>query len=628
MFIINFIKSKMLLVGIVSNSQFSSKFLDFVQCLLKKIFQYVVFKCFFKRHSKQNQKICIGNGNWKHSLVNKIVILVVGLFLFVGNVQAEEIDNYSVNVKINKDATIDIVETIDYDFGDLQKHGISRNIPVMYDTGKGLRRSIKIKDIEIKVDNKPIKFKKKKSGSELKIKIGDENILITGKHKYEISYKVKGAINYFDMHDELYWNVIGSGWFVKIKKTFIKVEASNILKVEGFKGVSGSTESCGVISKENTREFQCGVLGVHEGATVVIGIDKGTIREPSFLEKILAMALSNWIIGLPVIVFVWMFKQWKKKGRDPKGRGVIIPYYDVVDNLSLGDVAYIIYGKLQSEKISAMIIQLAVKGFIKIKQIKKKGVFKGAEYIFTKTDKQLEVDMKKTSEEGILYDALFSLGKNNSVSTNDLKDKFYTNISDIKKNVLARVIKNKYLVNNPAIVIGKWIGIAFMLAFVVIMSSIFFQEVAVFAGILIFIIITGFGILMPRYTKKGVETKEKLLGFKLYLETAEKDRIAFHNAPEKKPEIFEKFLPYAMVFGVEKKWAEQFKDIYNQQPEWYSGAEGQVFNSVILANNLNAFNSVVSASLSSNPSSASSGGSGFSGGGSGGGFGGGGGGSW
>jgi uncharacterized membrane protein len=137
-----------------------------------------------------------------------------------------------------------------------------------------------------------------------------------------------------------------------------------------------------------------------------------------------------------------------------------------------------------------------------------------------------------------------------------------------------------------------------------------------------------FAILMGHRTKKGVEIKEKLLGLKMYLESAEKDRIKFHNAPEKNPQRFEKFLPYAMVFGVEKEWAEQFKDIYKEQPEWYEGVGGQTFNSVVLANSLNSFSRTASGSMISAPSSAGSGGSGFSGGGSGGGFGGGGGGSW
>ncbi|MCX6743757.1 MAG: DUF2207 domain-containing protein, partial [Candidatus Parcubacteria bacterium] len=115
-----------------------------------------------------------------------------------------------------------------------------------------------------------------------------------------------------------------------------------------------------------------------------------------------------------------------------------------------------------------------------------------------------------------------------------------------------------------------------------------------------------------------------------FLTVAEKDRIKFHNAPEKNPELFEKLLPYAMVLGVENQWAGQFADIYKQPPKWYSTNENlSAFNSLSLVNGMHTFSAQASSTLYSVPASASSGSSGFSGGGgSGGGFGGGGGGSW
>jgi uncharacterized membrane protein len=137
------------------------------------------------------------------------------------------------------------------------------------------------------------------------------------------------------------------------------------------------------------------------------------------------------------------------------------------------------------------------------------------------------------------------------------------------------------------------------------------------------LIIGFFGYFMPRYTQKGVLAKEKIEGFKLFLSVTEKDRLAFHNAPAKKPELFEKFLPYAMVLGVEKEWSKQFEGIYVDPPSWYVG-NWQAFTLMSLTRDLGTFSSKSNSVFISNPSS----GSGFSGGSSGGGFGGGGGGSW
>jgi hypothetical protein len=116
--------------------------------------------------------------------------------------------------------------------------------------------------------------------------------------------------------------------------------------------------------------------------------------------------------------------------------------------------------------------------------------------------------------------------------------------------------------------------------------------------------------------------KEEIEGFKLFLSVTEKERLKFHNAPVKKPELFEKFLPYAMVLKVEKEWAKQFEGIYTKPPSWYQG-NWNTFSVGYLASSLNSFSSSASSTIATSPASSS----GFSGGSSGGGFGGGGGGS-
>jgi uncharacterized membrane protein len=129
---------------------------------------------------------------------------------------------------------------------------------------------------------------------------------------------------------------------------------------------------------------------------------------------------------------------------------------------------------------------------------------------------------------------------------------------------------------------------------------------------------------MPYKTKKGTRVYQDILGYKMYLSVAEKERIKFHQAelePEKKPEVFGEHLPYAMVLRVEKKWAKQFQNIYLAKPSWYEG-NFAIFNSLIFINTLNNFNNSAKIIMAA-------GSSGFAAGGfSGGGFGGGGGGSW
>ena len=133
------------------------------------------------------------------------------------------------------------------------------------------------------------------------------------------------------------------------------------------------------------------------------------------------------------------------------------------------------------------------------------------------------------------------------------------------------------------------------------------------------------GSLMPKKTKLGSDTKDQLLGFKQFLSVTDKERFAFHDAPEKNPQQFMQYLPFAIAMGVEKQWAEQFKDMYIEQPDWYQGNYGSAIIATQLANDLSGFGTQLNSSMTA----ASHGGAGSSGGGfSGGGFGGGGGGSW
>ena len=131
---------------------------------------------------------------------------------------------------------------------------------------------------------------------------------------------------------------------------------------------------------------------------------------------------------------------------------------------------------------------------------------------------------------------------------------------------------------------------------------------------------TVFILAVQRRTKKGYESLNHLKGFRDFLSVTEKERYKFHNAPEKSPQQFMQYLPYAVAFGVEKEWAEIFKDISIANPDWYRGDSVSTFSALALTNDLSAFSNSFTASAGSSPSSG--------GGSSGGGIGGGGGGSW
>ena len=134
---------------------------------------------------------------------------------------------------------------------------------------------------------------------------------------------------------------------------------------------------------------------------------------------------------------------------------------------------------------------------------------------------------------------------------------------------------------------------------------------AIIAGILSALIVALFGYYMPSRTIRGTRELEKVMGFQEFLSRVEGDRL---NRIVKTPEMFEKFLPYAMALGVEASWAKAFEGIYNKPPDWYGGPGGvHMFRPAALTSDLGRMSAVAATTMASAPRS--SGGSGFSGGG-------------
>jgi uncharacterized membrane protein YgcG len=567
--------------------------------------------------------------------MKKIIIFVLAVALWgliSQSAKAEVIDSFDVEVSINADASFNISEKIQYDFDLAEKHGIFRNIPIKYQA-RGGNYNLRVSGISVTDEkNKKYNFTISYPGDDLEIKIGDANKLVSGKKNYVINYVIRRALNYFDTQDEFYWNVTGNEWPVAIKNATLKVflpqdVKKELLRGECFIGAFGSTEKCQYDFSDTAATFSASrELAPREGLTAVFGFPKGIAHEPSAGEKFLETLKDNGILFLPVIILLIMLWLWRQKGRDPEGRGTIVAQFDAPDKLTPLEVGTVIDEKADKKDISAEIIHLAVKGYLKIKKTENKILF------ITTTDYVLEklknIDDSESDFDKKLIAALFD-GKE-SVKLSDLKNVFYKSLKEINEKIYASVCAKGYFPKNPDKIRKIYLGVGMGILILGFFFGSFWGMLGVVSLLLSGSIVMIFSSLMPKKTLKGVAAKEHILGLKEYLRVAEKDRLKFHNAPEKNPQRFEKLLPYAMVLGVEKEWAEQFQDIYKQNPSWYDDGTGSstAFNSMIFVSSLNSFSSEASASLASSPSSGASGGSGFSGGGSGGGFGGGGGGSW
>jgi uncharacterized membrane protein len=166
--------------------------------------------------------------------------------------------------------------------------------------------------------------------------------------------------------------------------------------------------------------------------------------------------------------------------------------------------------------------------------------------------------------------------------------------------------------------------------FVFLMFAEFVTLPAALALGAILLVDAAFYDLLKAPTRLGRKVLDRLEGFELYLSVAEEDRMNFHNPPERTPELFEKFLPYALALGVEQAWGERFAGVLaaasrdpgrggaGYQPRWYSGHGFHEHGVSGFASSLgSSFSGAIAASSTAPGSSSGSGGGGGGGGGSG-----------
>lgn len=554
-----------------------------------------------------------------------LCLLFVFLILPVTVRAAEVIRSFDVTATVESERNVIFEEKINYDFGEQEKHGIYRFIPEVYDLN-GRTFKLRYKVLSVTRDGQTEPFETSRSGGDLSVKIGDADITMSQAHEYVIRYSSDRALNSFDDHDELYWNVTGNEWQIPIEQssmTLVLPPAAGTLAIQTacYTGASGSTETAceavGSIIKAKR------VLMENEGLTAVFGFPKGIVRELTWWDKIWTVLADNGVLFIPLLALAVMYAIWWKKGRDPS-KGTVIPLYEPPQKLSPALMgAARTEGKVPNSAVTATIIDLARRGYMKIKIDEEKGVF-GMTQKFTFVRLKEDYAALASYEQEVMR-GLFKDGGQKTLDELRQEAKFYTTVTTFRTNVQYEIDKLKLFDVSPNKARAIYVTISFLSAFILFYALVT-RPFGVFAAISTAVIIAVFGHFMPRRTAAGIKMLADIEGFKWFLSVTEKDRMAFHNAPERKPEQFQEFLPYAIVFGVEEQWAKQFESMQLPPPDWAEGTAMSHMTTLALISNLSTMKS--SFSGISSPPHSSSGGSGFSGGSSGGGGGGGGGGSW
>jgi uncharacterized membrane protein YgcG len=443
----------------------------------------------------------------------------------------------------------------------------------------------------------------------------------------------------------------------------VTAPAGTIERVDCFQGRQGSTEHCQAELTADEATFTATrPLAEGEQLTIVTGLRKGAVVQPTPLlvskpRSLFASPSSGLqvfertptFLGLTLAGFAAAFGGigvlWWKIGRDRRytsihyltqnpeeqrvplfGSDPVVVEFEPPDGIRPGQMGLLFDERADTLDVTATIVDLAVRGYLKITELPKTGLLAW----FGKPDYQL--DRLKAPDPGLLeyerivLDGLFPSGTTPR-KLSDLRQSFYKDLAKAQQALYADAVERAWFPRNPNAVRTTWqvVGIAVALAGAGLTYYLGFRWGAGLVGLPV----VGAGMLllvvsraMPRRTAKGREATRRALGFHRYINTAERHQQAFAE----RANIFTSYLPYAIAMKCVERWAQAFKDI-DVTPAttgWYVGTSR--FDAGSFSRNISGFSSSVSSAIASTPGG--SGGSGFSGGSSGGGGGGGGGGSW
>ena len=470
--------------------------------------------------------------------------------------------------------------------------------------------------------------------------------------------------------------------------------------LSGFTGSQGSRESQLVSStRDGAFRFDAQhALAPRQGLSVLLMWPKGYIAEPTTSQKLELFFRDNrdalLLVSGFLVTLLYYLIAWSAVGRDP-APGVIVALYEPPSNLSPAAMRYLMHMGFDNKTFAAAILDMAVRGYLKITEQSGKYALTLAgadERVLTPDEKQIASELfegrtqiiLQQENHSVIHAAIVAAKK--WLKTAEQRIYFVTNSRYlIPAFVLTLFVALCYFatVGVPQSIGGVFIcfwltmwtvGLSAMLlnliaawrdvlrhgsasligvgkALFLTLFAIPFLAGEVFGLFLlakftslsfgVFLIATGilhgvFVHLMKAPTFAGRRLMDQVEGFKMFLGSVDGDRLNRAVPPQQTPQVFEKFLPYALALDVEQDWADKFSGILSAAgtapgssgsaytPSFYSGSSWSSFSGAGFAS---SFGSSLTSAISSSSTAPGSGGGGGSGG-SGGGGGGGGGGGW
>ena len=491
---------------------------------------------------------------------------------------------------INTDGSLDITETIvAHAEGINIKRGIYRDFPIYY-KGKDSFISVIVPfDVQgVWVNGKEIAPRLENISRGKRVYLGNAQLSVPADHTFVLKYRTARQLGFLKDHDELFFNGIGHDSMFAIAKATVTVVLPKEInahecKVLASVGALDSQEksySVKVINN-NTIQFEATrILHPYEGLTFTVGFKKGIVIPPTAAQRQASFFYDNsqlivCLLFLLLLLLFLVFSYIKIQNNRPPQN--IFPLFEAPKGFTPGMVNFFVKREVTADVLSSDIVAMAVAGLIEIETKEEGLIFKSTVYTLTRTDKEAD-DEYHVEQLG----TLFKEGSSSVIikqSYNKLVENFF------KKTKLLCDKKVGILFNNHILTIAFSVIIAIGSFFTQFLLSGFLGLPFVESIGVLTLVSYGFMIaialfLFKGYTKDGYQIKDEIDGFKLYLDTAERERLKFVSTPPTMtPQHYETMLPYAMALGVEEAWSQQFTPLFKKleqagtpyHPYWYHG---------------------------------------------------------
>ncbi|MBW2398547.1 MAG: DUF2207 domain-containing protein [Deltaproteobacteria bacterium] len=315
-------------------------------------------------------------------LLRSLLIALVAAGIASGASAAEEILDYDARIDIARDGTLNVTETITVSAeGKKIKRGIYRDFPTRYTGRYGTRVEVPFEVVRVMRDGSHEEFHTKNVEGGVRVYIGKRNQPVShGVHRYELSYRTRRQLGFFEQHDELYWNVTGNFWDFQILQAAATVRLPETVDPtaivpEGYTGPAGAKghdwtsyvdPDSGELRFETTK-----ALPRHHGLSIVVQFPKGIVTPPSEAERRQAFREANaslliGLIGIAVVLAYYGIA-WLAVGRDPAS-GTIIPRFEPPRGQSPAAMRHLTRMGYDNECFSAALVSMAVKDYLRIEE--------------------------------------------------------------------------------------------------------------------------------------------------------------------------------------------------------------------------------------------------------------------